>query len=642
MGTSEGLTLFLNLPHTEPSIFHFFPQGVPCPRYALRLEKIEFDNGRLQKNWLKLPAGLNTLEIFDSDLELIEEDVFQDRTYRDVVTLRFNRLQLKQLQANTFSGLTKLEYLGLVKLPLESVAAGVLSPLERTLRTFAFLYNPLPLDPINFTEDANLSTLESMIMPNNNFGSFINGKTFKNLPRLINLTLSESNIERLTTDTFKSIATIRTLRLDGNKLQSLPQNIFSRIKSPQFRVILERNPWNCDCDLLELREQMRSKMEWFNDRPTCLTPDYLEGQPVRDADFCQPTVSEMPLTEVQTTEDTTVVTTTVVTTTTETNNCNNETTAVTAQDDTYPTTETTDWYTTGATSTVPETTDTTMIPTYTTYFPPFITSTPRYVPSTEAPPNCSTINQESICGQNNVWLTQCQLSTLTRVNQPPVTNPTKVQIQAPTFTFKIKEIERFKVEIRVKCKGFAWYDQYFILWFADESMERGLISNDKLLADCHCAEQEDVFVQHLEPSTAYTFCVMVSLGSAGNIRDSMVTSPFDCLAYKTKPLKSEDTWLKNEDRWQAMCIMLIILVLCSVFGALTMYFIVRRMPTLLRGSERVVIVNNNQVKVYASKSLKKSDSIVSSNISTIQSRPLPDIQQSTYLTPIPKKSSIYK
>lgn len=585
------------------------------------------------------------LEILNSNLETIEPDTFNDRQYDQLTDLRFGKLQIKELVANTFSGLTVLEYLELRELPIEVVSPNILDPLARQLKTLLLYGNLVPIDPHKFTGSVNLVNLESLAMQNNNIGDTINKKTFKNLPKLINLTFNDNNITNLTNDAFDSIGRqLRVMRLDGNSLKTVPKGLLSRIKSKQFRILLERNPWNCDCDLLELQYHMRVNSEWFSDDPVCATPLYLSGKLIRTAQFCVAT--ERP----SITEETTSTTVDSETTTTTVIDCVTERESDTTTDYYQPTKRTTE--TTPSEATTPEyitsTTEVMTTITYPTTYPTHPRTSPTMLPTTEVPHNCSTINREPICGGDR-YSAHCQLphhSVVERNRWQRSGTTEKVQVEAPSFKIKIKEIERFKVEIHVS-RRYVGFDKYFILWFADENTEVGLISNDKLLADCQCSQQQDVYVQELPPSTTYIFCVMVQRNHKNsNIDydgyDGYVNSPFDCLPYKTMPPKSEEAWLTYDDRWVVTSLTLLILMCCGVVGALTMYFIIRRMPTLLRGSERVVIVNNNQVKVYGNKSLKKSDSVISSNIASIQSRPLPDIQQSTYLTPIPRKMSIYK
>lgn len=179
----------------------------------MRFDEIDFDDGILRRNFLDLPTGLSSLEIMDSNIEWIQNGVFQSQSYRQVASLKLKRLQIKYLDAGTFTGLTALETLELKKLILESVAGEVMAPIARTLRTFSLLFNQVPFDPSNFT--SNLAELKVMTLQHNNFGSFINGQTFRNLLLLTNLTLNDNNIDQLANDTFNNVGShIKALRLD--------------------------------------------------------------------------------------------------------------------------------------------------------------------------------------------------------------------------------------------------------------------------------------------------------------------------------------------------------------------------------------------------------------------------------------------
>lgn len=71
-----------------------------------------------------------------------------------------------------------------------------------------------------------------------------------------------------------------------------------------------------------------------------------------------------------------------------------------------------------------------------------------------------------------------------------------------------------------------------------------------------------------------------------------------------------------------------------VVGIAMTYFLIRRIPTLMRGSKRVVMVNNRTKDVMVLPSESRNNSLQKSKTA----EPIRLSEQVTYLTPLPRQS----
>jgi hypothetical protein len=77
---------------------------------------------------------------------------------------------------------------------------------------------------------------------------------------------------------------------------------------------------------------------------------------------------------------------------------------------------------------------------------------------------------------------------------------------------------------------------------------------------------------------------------------------------------------------------LVIIFVALFVGVIMTYLLIRRMPTLMRGSKRVVMVNNRKTDVMVLPSGSRNNSWQKETSSSIKLEP------PTYLTPLPRKS----
>uniref|UniRef100_A0A4W3JNM8 Leucine-rich repeat-containing protein 3 n=1 Tax=Callorhinchus milii TaxID=7868 RepID=A0A4W3JNM8_CALMI len=86
---------------------------------------------------------------------------------------------------------------------------------------------------------------------------------FKNLHRLVELYLSNNQIERVSATAFRDVAGgLKLLDLSNNNIRRLRPEAFSSMRA---KTRLYSNPWHCTCDLQELISVLNPDLETVND-----------------------------------------------------------------------------------------------------------------------------------------------------------------------------------------------------------------------------------------------------------------------------------------------------------------------------------------------------------------------------------------
>ena len=86
---------------------------------------------------------------------------------------------------------------------------------------------------------------------------------------------------------------LKHLDVDYNKLESLPECLFSALPSIEW-IVLGRNPWRCDENIKPLQEAIKAgRLPSWSSGPECLYPESIKGTKVKDYEAPSPnTTSE--------------------------------------------------------------------------------------------------------------------------------------------------------------------------------------------------------------------------------------------------------------------------------------------------------------------------------------------------------------
>ncbi|XP_076382477.1 uncharacterized protein LOC117225771 [Megalopta genalis] len=94
-------------------------------------------------------------------------------------------------------------------------------------------------------------------------------------------------------------------------------------------------------------------------------------------------------------------------------------------------------------------------------------------------------------------------------------------------------------------------------------------------------------VQDIDPQTTYTICLLNDNGDT--------VTPLNCLAATTLPSYESRAWLRNRDQPGSLLLLALTVIMVFALGILATYLSIRKHPSLLRGSKRVMLVKKNIV-----------------------------------------------
>lgn len=117
-----------------------------------------------------------------------------------------------------------------------------------------------------------------------------------------------------------------------------------------------------------------------------------------------------------------------------------------------------------------------------------------------------------------------------------------------------------------------------LLWFDNENTSSlGCVKNVR----------RSYQLRDIDQQTAYTICLLDD--------NSDKVSPLNCLAVTTKSIYESGAWLTNADKSLVLLVLTLSLIMLFLVGGILSFLLIRRHPTLLRGSKRVMIVKRRNV-----------------------------------------------
>jgi len=89
-------------------------------------------------------------------------------------------------------------------------------------------------------------------------------------------------------------------------------------------------------------------------------------------------------------------------------------------------------------------------------------------------------------------------------------------------------------------------------------------------------------IQNLEPQKSYLICVFDDVEFNVNL--------LDCVPHTTQPLAANQAWLTFGSKPFAIVILVVVSIGAFIVGSGIFYFLVRKNPTLIKGSKKVIVV----------------------------------------------------
>lgn len=216
-----------------------------------------------------IDAGTQVLEFSGNNLKLLPRERFERMGLLNLQRIYLSRCKILQIDDRAFRGLTNLVELDLSLNFLSAV------PTETFMDYPSLMRLIVSGNPIRVLQTA----------------------SFRPLSFLTSLELSNCQIETIEDGTFVGLDNLEWLKLDGNRLNYIHgENI---LPDAIHGVALDRNPWQCDCRLLEVHNWLLNYKIPHSSEPKCSGPNRLVGEPIRNLEVgdlaCLPDVSPTTL-----------------------------------------------------------------------------------------------------------------------------------------------------------------------------------------------------------------------------------------------------------------------------------------------------------------------------------------------------------
>ncbi|XP_064620644.1 leucine-rich repeat-containing protein 70-like [Lineus longissimus] len=256
-----------------------FPENFFKSLTALKV--LQLDNNRLGTSPSQgVFNGLEGLDILDlSSNNIVAPDTGKLSALRGLKTLNLASNGMTTLSPDVFIGLTKLESLILSGNPAIALNDATLSKV-RSLKSLDLSFNQLSeINPQ--TMSSVMATLETLDLNSNNIET-LKDNMFSGLSalKLLNLSSQASGIKTFEPSAFAGLTSLSELDLSRNSFSHLKPNAFEPIAQAHF--ILKGNRFFCNCEIMPMRTWIVTKSK--NTALVCSYPPSLMNRNIADID----------------------------------------------------------------------------------------------------------------------------------------------------------------------------------------------------------------------------------------------------------------------------------------------------------------------------------------------------------------------
>ncbi|XP_028129486.2 uncharacterized protein LOC114325584 [Diabrotica virgifera virgifera] len=524
----------------------------------LTLKGLSIPNGKLEEGWLNgFPLSVTSLQISES-VDDLGDRVFSGVPFQILSVLILDNTNLSQLKKNILEG-SKLKRMEFRFIDTRQVDFewGLLQPVASSLEILQIQRCYLEAeDIINLTGTGTTLQIVELDMMYNSI-EYLKSNSFIDIPRVVQLYLTDCNIKYVEKDAFSGIGhALNLFSINKNSLSTLPKGIFSGFQatSSNFGIYdISDNPWICDCDLLWLKEfYITHKGIYFGGGQIPFLCHTDEGaQDYTKVDFCP-------------SKTTTTTSTTLTTSTTSTTLKPTTQKVITPQPTRLTSTKTSNEITTEKLTSLPSKSTSTISVT-------FSNPTTDKTTTTQAQPVDPTEYISITC--DDCTRKMYKSSTINRIYSHTLS------VRNGSITYDFYELEgtpNYEITLHNSV------DNEYMIWFnVDQHDERG----------CEYNIKEVVNLQRLSFSQRYILCLLR--------KNESTVSPFDCTSLVVPPEWSEKTWIFNKDKVLLIVMYVITLVIIVTITVLIVYCIIKRHPKLIKSNKKLTeeedgIFNSNQ------------------------------------------------
>lgn len=232
------------------------------------------------------------LRIEKSNITTISPETFESPVFSRLAILELADLRITSITGTSFTSLRFLEILKLEQLEIESIPSTLLEsvPLLKNL----FVFN-CGLQLMNVSQMSNSTCSKRLTViefKKNNLGRTIGAGTFTGMHHLISLDLSANKIESIGYLALSALPeTLEKLNLSNNNLKTMPMDLNALVRraSKPLRIILQNNPWECNCFLESFRYLLTDYHNIFDHQfIRCSSPPQYQSQLIASlSNFCR-------------------------------------------------------------------------------------------------------------------------------------------------------------------------------------------------------------------------------------------------------------------------------------------------------------------------------------------------------------------
>lgn len=517
---------------------------------VLSLQLTKFKNNTLVKGWISnISFRLAHLLISGSSLTSISPGVFDDAAFSKLSKLELSGITLSLLQSGTFTGLIQVEFLTIINSRIEEIDRDVFQPFRNKITNLHIENSYIALP--QFTGNSDLKNVKIAQFYQVSPMDVITSEYFSGLEQVVSLYLYGNHINEIQEFAFRRQTSLQLLHINLNSISTLSRNIFD-LDMELPTMFVADNPWNCTCDLKWLQDAIRVKQNKTKESPKCRLPAEYDSLNIVDVDICMNGETMTPTTEPQNTAPITTDTTPEP---------DSSSTIIPEDDTTYSTT-------------VSPSSD--------------IPSPPSSSTFTTPETNTSSTTQASV-GDVQVKCTESAVIErsllFSRKHRRRLlwsrSNTNNLVLTQQSLNFSIEDYESGIVTVTINS---LLTPSDILIWFIGSSDYVGVQETSSSSIGCFTGLKRETSVVNLNAGETYTFCLL----KGGEKK----VSPLDCRSHAVSVPWHLKAWMSNEHKAITIGITSTALVMCLFVGAFLVYCIIRKNPSLLRGSKRVVMVKH--------------------------------------------------